>query len=560
MRTAYTSSDKATLAKIAATTSTETALESAAYVYGEAARWWIDTPAVSEDGKLCTVCRHIDFDALLHTTDALEDNIPLGPLQAIAIKTECSFCRLVAHTGFYTLKTTIHRLKNNVYCELCGDPTWNQYVTRIRNLCLKLTVVIPDSDQAWVKYGWIQQILLSCGRPREQSQNDSRIIKSQIDLELIKQWIDTCRECHNSTYLESNVKYASFIPDEPTDIHDRSALIYNSCQFIPAGTATYSLTLIDVKLKQLVDMPSNTTYIALSYVWGGVQLFRNVMNRRTELYMAHSISVDNEAIPLTIRDAIQLVRDLGERYLWVDSMCICQDNIENKMNQIMNMGNIYSQALLTIIAASGSDANAGLPGVQARPRKSAQRVEYVQNMVLVNELCNLRDIIEPSYWNSRGWTYQEAQLSNRCIIFCKTHVFFRCNQVLFKEDSGTRNVAARGDRARRIRAERQPIWRSYQKAIAEYTKRSLSDESDAVNAFRGLADLLQAAFKGDFLFGLPETELDFALLWQPASLIRRRVHPQTQKPLFPSWSWAGWIGEVRYSWTKHRVDDISRVE
>ena len=535
-------------------------LESAAYLHGEPARWWIDNPAESEDGKLCTVCIHINFDALLHTRDALEDDIPLGSLQAIAMKTECSFCRLVAHTGFYTLKTTVGRLNYNVYCDLCGDVNWSRYVTRIRNLCLKLTIIIPDLDQTLIKYGWMQQIFSSSGRPPEQSQNDSRIIKNQINLELINHWIRTCKERHNSTYMESNVNHASFIPNKPTDIHDPSALIYDSCQSIPVGSATFSLTLVDVELERLVDLPSNTTYIALSYVWGGVQLFQNVMKRREELYMSHSISVDNEAIPLTIRDAIQLVRDLGERYLWVDSLCICQDNIENKMNQITNMGNIYSQALLTIIAASGNDANAGLPGVQARLRKSAQRVECVQNIVLVNELCQLEDIIEPSYWNSRGWTYQEGQLSKRCIIFCKTHIFFRCNRVLYKEDSGTRNVASRGDRARKIRVERQPIWRSYQKAVAEYTKRFLSDHSDALNAFRGIADLLQAAFKGDFLYGLPETELDIALLWQPASLIRRRVHPETHRPLFPSWSWAGWIGEVKYSWTKHQVDDVSRVE
>ena len=560
MKTTYINTDEAVFAKAAVTTSTEATLESAAYSYGEAAPWWINTPVESENGQLCTVCRHIDFDALLHTTDALEDDIPLGTLQAIAMKTECSFCRLVAHTGFYTLKSAVDPLEYNVYCELCGDITWNRYVTRIRNICLKLTVIMPDPDQSWVKYGWMQQILSSNERLPEQGQNDSRIIKTQINLELIKRWIETCKERHTSTYLESRMYDMSFIPDQPTDIHDRSALIHESCEAILAGTVTFSLTLVDVKMECLDEMPSNTKYIALSYVWGGVKSFQNVMKRRKDLYVSHSISVANEAIPLTIRDAIQLVRDLGERYLWVDSLCICQDNLEDKRTQITNMGKIYRQALLTIVAATGSDANAGLPGVQARPRKIAQRAEYVQNMVLVNELCQLEDIIEPSYWNTRGWTYQEAQLSKRCIIICKTHIFFRCNQVVHKEDSGTRNVAVRGDRASKIRAERQPIWRSYQKAVAEYTKRSLSDDSDAVYAFQGIADLLQAAFKGDFLFGLPETELDIALLWQPASLIRRRVHPKTQKPLFPSWSWTGWIGEVKYSWTKHQLDDNSMVE
>ena len=62
------------------------------------------------------------------------------------------------------------------------------------------------------------------------------------------------------------------------------------------------------------------------------------------------------------------------------------------------------------------------------------------------------------------------------------------------------------------------------------------------------------------MFGLPETELDIALLWQPTSSIRRRVHPKTKAPLFPSWSWVGWIGGVAYPWTRHQLDDLSRVE
>lgn len=186
------------------------------------------------------------------------------------------------------------------------------------------------------------------------------------------------------------------------------------------------------------------------------------------------------------------------------------------------MGNRYSQAFITIIAAGGSNANAGLPGVRSRPRKIAQGAECVQNMILVNELCQLEDIIEPSYRNTRGCIYQEGLLSKRCIIFCKTQVFLRCNQAVYKEDSGMRNVVVWGNRASKFRAERQPIWRSYQKAVDEYTKRSLSGDSDAVNAFRGIADLLQVAFKGDFLFGLPETELDIALLWQPVSSNCRR--------------------------------------
>ena len=449
---------------------------------------------------------------------------------------------------------------SNIFCELRGDIIWNRYATRIRNLCLKLTISFPNEDHEVIKYGFVQQILTDGERPPEQKRNDSRLVKDQIDLELVTCWLKTCKEHHNSTYLQHNLINGSITLGTPTDFHDQSTLIFQPCQPISVNTIASDLTLVDVKRECLVDMPVNTKYIALSYVWGGPQPFQNVTSRRKFLYKPHSISVDDEAIPRTICDAIRLVANLGERYIWVDSLCICQDEVENKMSQIMNMGNIYSQALLTIIAASGSNANAGLPGVRAFSRDSAQRNECVQGMILANELPPLEVIMGQSHWNTRAWTYQEKQLSSRCLIFCKTHIFFQCNQTVFKEDSGLRNHAIPSDLALKIRGERQPIWRSYRRAVTEYTKRNISDESDAVNAFQGIASLLQPAFKGDFLFGLPETELDIALLWRPISLIRRRVSPQTKGPLFPSWSWAGWIGEVAYRWKKHQLDDLSRVE
>ena len=543
----------------------EVNLESVAKFRGNVAPWWIESPPASNEDGLCNICRRISFDNLLHKHEiyAYENPIPLGTLEAIARKVGCSFCRLVAHTGSRTLQSTIESLRShgsNIYCALDGDITWDRYATRIRNLCLNFTISLPNEDDKIIRHGWIQQILTDGERPPEQSRNDSRLVKDQIDLELVNSWLKTCKEHHNSTYLQPNSFNGSFTPDTPTDIHDRSALIFQPCQPILVNTIASDLTLVDVERECLVDMPFNTTYIALSYVWGGPQPFQNVMSRRTHLYNPHSISVDDEAIPHTIRDAIQLVANLGEKYIWVDSLCICQDEVENKTSQIMNMGNIYSQALLTIIAATGSNANAGLPGVRAFSRNSAQRTECIQGMILANELPPIKDVIGQSYWNKRAWTYQEKELSSRCLIFCKTHIFFQCNRTVSKEDSGLRDHAIGGGLALRIRGERQPIWNSYRRAVVKYTKRTMSDESDAVNAFQGIASLLQPAFKGDFLFGLPETELDIALLWQPTSLICRRVNPETKEPLFPSWSWAGWIGEVAYQWTRHQVDDHSRVE
>lgn len=532
-----------------------------------AAPWWTEIPLDHESKNLCTICSHIKFDKLLHTTSAYmyERPIPLGNLQNISRKTECAFCRLLTHLASILLSTSVESLRYDtaawaVDCHLCDDPDWGRCVTRIRQICLRLTLPLPDQTQEVYTFGRVQQILQNSEHPSEQKFNDVRLVKNQIDLDLIKSWIRVCEEEHSSTQLLSNYIRPSFLPTEPLDIHSPSALTTESCQPAKLNETRFRLTVIDVREECLVDVLPEVRYVALSYVWGGPQTFQNVLTTRQSLYLPHSISLKNDAIPFTIRDAIHLVALLGEEYLWVDSLCICQDDIDNKMRQISNMGKIYSQAMLTIVAAYGKSAHAGLPGVRPFSRNSIQHTELVQNILLANEILHLDETLLQSYWNTRGWTYQEKELSRRCLIFGENQVYFQCNRKEFKEDSGFRDVAYGKSRALRIRGEKHPIWDSYRRAVESFTKRAFSFETDVIHAFQGVASLFQPAFKGDFLFGLPETELDAALLWQPYSSTHRRIDNTTGSPLFPSWSWAGWVGEIRYRWSKHLLDDLSRVE
>ena len=120
-------------------------------------------------------------------------------------KTECSFCRLVAHTGCQILQSTTEILsshENDAHCELCGDSVWNRYVTRVRVFCLKITIASPNEHEQIIRRGNIQQILTSGDHPPEQSLNDSRLVKDQIDMELIQCWLEICYEQHKINILE----------------------------------------------------------------------------------------------------------------------------------------------------------------------------------------------------------------------------------------------------------------------------------------------------------------------------------------------------------------------
>jgi hypothetical protein len=93
---------------------------------------------------------------------------------------------------------------------------------------------------------------------------------------------------------------------------------------------------------------------------------------------------------------------------------------------------------------------------------------------------------------------------------------------------------------------------SYAMLVSEYTQRHLAFPGDAARAFQSLLDWLSRGFGRQFIHGLPETELDAALLWSPIGSCTRRREPESGNFLFSSWSWLGWIGHSAYPWTFER--------
>jgi hypothetical protein len=86
---------------------------------------------------------------------------------------------------------------------------------------------------------------------------------------------------------------------------------------------------------------------------------------------------------------------------------------------------IYQGAFVTIVAAFGEDANAGLSGVGNTPRDT-QPIVTVGNVSLVSTMMHHCLTIEESAWASRGWTLREAVMSRRKLCFTRNQVYFEC--------------------------------------------------------------------------------------------------------------------------------------
>ncbi|KAF6805416.1 hypothetical protein CSOJ01_09491 [Colletotrichum sojae] len=315
--------------------------------------------------------------------------------------------------------------------------------------------------------------------------------------------------------------------------------------------------LIDTANVCLVPGSHATTYVALSYTWGTSRMFLTTRPSLDALQKPGALmsSLVEPRLPPTIRHAMQLVLSLDERYLWVDALCIAQDDEEHLEDQLRLMGAIYASATLTIVAAEGS-AEYGLPGLAGISRPRNPRTRVFQPLQSDDEVFVWHRPVFSSNsggegYFSRGWTFQEYQLSRRRLIFANHRVYWRCACANRDEDlhdtvdyTDNHPLFLNVNLPRMLNAPK-PDYRSLVRLLAEYNGRVLTYPQDALVGITGLLTLVEPCFPGGFLSGLPEARFDSCLAWTSLNGMKRRRANDTRGPVsslscLPSWSWVGW--------------------
>jgi hypothetical protein len=307
--------------------------------------------------------------------------------------------------------------------------------------------------------------------------------------------------------------------------------------------------------RRLVPYPSNSKslcdYMALSYVWGDskpcIEKFGEIP----------------KVLPRTISDSIKVVKELGKNYLWVDSICINQFNLSQKMTQIDIMDTIYECAFATIIALDGKHADDGLAGVGNHARRTQQLFAEFGKNRMIDKLPSLCDQLEQS---PCAWTYQEGLLSKRRLIFAKHQLYFSCNEMECceslndKTNFGSLKPQDETDIPHYVKdpfldpsLQYQPYrqkLRLYEDIVNNYRKRKLSRDDDSLNAISALLRSMQRVMPTEgFLYGLPLADLRTSLLWRQrdsAGAMKNGFHGSLNHTTrrgasnIPSWSWAAW--------------------
>ncbi|KAG0619732.1 hypothetical protein M758_4G160500 [Ceratodon purpureus] len=512
-----------------------------------------DSASSSNNSLLCETCKALDLVQIFRDGVRESEAIPIGALATILLKKDtCDLCALISHliSRSWFLDRHVNEDLTSVQVRLFAplanmDVPHSAYPRRIDLLASRPNAIERTLKVEKVVFPAMALQLMENDAARfgRERLYHGRKVGSEVDFRLVKDWMRICETEHGPTC---------------TDVWE------NAVEQLPEGAR-----MVDVVEMAIVEAPANCRYVALSYIWGKINteyvtVLKNVSQR------CHRGSLNNVALPRTIGDAIKVVRKLGERYLWVDAMCIIQDDPDSKMAQIAGMANIYGAALVTIFAVGGDSADAPLPGLEPRSRQVQQQIKRIQELSLAIPLRMLEETLTASKWNTRGWTFQELVLSRRGLVFTKEQVFFRCQRDMFCEDvinehskdeaiyAGKHSFAH--DELRAIRKNKVDLeyrYRSYSLAfmqiVEDYTRRELTNPADIYNAFFAIITLLSRYIEipsldpdSAFVFGMPESVLEDAMLFQPALNSPTHERRCEEGLVTPSWSWAGWMSSVVY--------------
>ncbi|EXL66156.1 hypothetical protein FOPG_17646 [Fusarium oxysporum f. sp. conglutinans race 2 54008] len=291
-------------------------------------------------------------------------------------------------------------------------------------------------------------------------------------------------------------------------------------------------------------------YIALSHRWdsgGDVDRFCTY-NRNVDDY--HK-KIDLCRLPKTFQDAITITRELKIRFLWIDSLCIVQDDGLDWKREAALMGAVFSSAYCTLAGTSAQDSTEGLLNTRSERPCIMMSASPGRHFYICESIDDFHRDVEEGLLNTRGWVMQERALSHRTIHFTKTQTYWECGEGIrcetlakmqnskaaFFSDPQFPQSALKYLKDGRIRL--------FEMLYERYSRLNLTMASDRSVAIAGLEQRLLETFNCKGGYGVFERYLHRSLLWQRAGERMQCIRYPTSRPV-PTWSWMAWMGPISY--------------
>lgn len=321
---------------------------------------------------------------------------------------------------------------------------------------------------------------------------------------------------------------------------------------------------------QLVDTGSDTQgdYFTLSHCWGGLQPLQ--LTHGSEQALRDGVRIST--LPKTFRDAINICRRLDVGYLWIDSLCIFQDDLADWHAQAASMGRVYASASCNIAATGAINGSYGLRFTRnLKAVKPFHVIAPGRFWLGGDEQPSVQYIVCPSGYdddirysplNKRAWVLQERFLSRRIMHFTRSGVFWECLADLSNDiypdglPPDTMDFAAADERLKRLllpsgctggdqKHWTAELYEGWSTLCDKYSQCSLSMESDKLVALAGIAQEVALRTGDTFVCGLWRRHFLSQLLW---------VHEDHRGSVrlvrdwrAPTWSWAAHDANFEHS-------------
>ncbi|KAF4990998.1 hypothetical protein FGRMN_8119 [Fusarium graminum] len=367
-----------------------------------------------------------------------------------------------------------------------------------------------------------------------------------------------CRDVQSSHVLDAAKKLIDtcLSPKDPSQGHERCR--YSRDNVLPTRVIRISNRSVQLQINK-TDVRGS--YLALSYCWGMPD-----PNKQTSLSKLHKDNLDRlvkairvDELEQSVQDAINVTRQLGYTYLWVDRLCIIQDCETDKAHEISRMATIYKNADITIAAGTSERAAEGFLG------SSSANVPYLPpNKFSVPMENGHKGTVylsgkayEPDHaLDKRGWTLQEYMLSSRMLIFSHYQLLWQCQEIELQSVTGNEQgleyqqhleslpwaaFEDEGEPAYGTHdSDRLYLWKTI---IMQYTRRNLKVPEDRLPAVTGITTELQKVWGDSQIYGHWQQWFIELLAWQIPE--DSRVEERRLKRA-PSWSWVSVDSEIEF--------------
>jgi hypothetical protein len=387
------------------------------------------------------------------------------------------------------------------------------------------------------------------GEPYSAEAFFGRPVSAYCDLALARTWFDTCTSMHQGKPEDTETRCSS-------DQFEERGADPDGCLPKPSVLIA-NFRLVDVDNRCIVQIATPTEYAALSYVWGNSKRLLLGKNNQKQLSTPGVLSSDNGNVPKTFLDALTVAQGLSIRFIWIDALCIMQDQPKEVIEHIDRMAMIYSAAILTIVSDT-EGADSGLPGISVPRAPPQASFEWAGTMYL-SARKTFGEALRHSTWESRAWCLQEKVFSKRLLILTESQAFFHCAAATWFEDTvlepkdniaGAIHMREQAVISRKLHsmeipevdranytayeAHRKYFTRNFWSLVQGYSQRSLSHDSDALRAISGILKSIEPDF-GPAIWGIPSYEFVRGLTWSHSEHCL-----DLRRECFPSWSWVGW--------------------